>query len=97
MDTRRKARIADGQAAVFRYGENKQEQVFKSIKGHPRLLFLLVCPVILILVVLAVSVNSLWVSSMELGLKRTEDADRSVLDAFNASSFETRMGSISSF
>ena len=81
-------RIADGQEAVFRYGEH-QSGAKSSNFGNPRLLCILVCPVILIMVLLAVSVNSIWVSSLDRGLHKAEVADQSLLHAYNESSTAT--------
>ena len=81
-------RIADGQEAVFHYGEH-QSGGKSSNFGNPRLLCILVCPVILIMVLLAVSVNSIWVSSLDRGLHKAEVADQSLLQAYNESSTAT--------
>ena len=89
MDQSRKPRIADGQEAVFRYGE--QQSGGKSSFGNPRLLCILVCPVILIIVLLAISINSIWVNSLDRGLHKAEVADASLLEAFNESSTAARM------
>jgi len=83
-----KPRIADGQEAVFRYGEH-QSGAKSSNFGNPRLLCILVCPVILIMVLLAVSENSIWVSSLDRGLHKAEVADQSLLHAYNESSTAT--------
>ena len=83
-----KPRIADGQEAVFRYGEHHSGAKSSNF-GNPRLLCILVCPVILIMVLLAVSVNSIWVSSLDRGLHKAEVADQSLLQAYNESSTAT--------
>lgn len=94
MEPALRPKIADGQEAVF-YGEEKGAKGSnKSALRNPRLWCILVCPVFLILVLLAVSINSIWLNSLDSGLHKAEKADHSLLEAFNNSSAVTWLGQV---
>lgn len=80
------SQIAQGQEAVFRYGQRLRTWVDQSSPFHPRLWCFLVGPVFVTTILLAATVNIFWKNSFDHGLQRQQEADESILTNFNQSS-----------
>eukprot|EP00931_Biecheleriopsis_adriatica_P006480 TRINITY_DN107878_c0_g1_i1.p1 TRINITY_DN107878_c0_g1~~TRINITY_DN107878_c0_g1_i1.p1 ORF type:complete len:916 (+),score=185.58 TRINITY_DN107878_c0_g1_i1:52-2748(+) len=75
--------ITSGQEAVFKY--DLEQQAVKHTCGHPRLCTILVCPVLLTISALAVTLNFLWVFQYQDGLQQTMQVENDIFGKFNAS------------